>query len=90
MSEHPVKSWTFLFEPMLTGVKTHDIRIMDRNYKIGDTLLLQEYDWGEKIYTGRECRVEITYITSTETPCAFSHTVLHPKYCVLSVRKVIP
>lgn len=86
--EHVVKSWTFLFEPMMRGDKSHDIRVMDRDYRIGDTLLMQEYDWGAKIYTGREVRREITYITSAECPCAFSHTVLHPQFCVLSVRPV--
>lgn len=88
MTVHTVKSWTFLFEPLIKGEKTHDIRVMDRDYKIGDTMVLQEYDWGNKTYTGRETKAEITYITSQAVPCAFSHTVLHPQYCVLSVRKI--
>ncbi len=88
MTTHYVKSWTFLFQPMLDGEKTHDIRIMDRDYKVGDTLVLQEYDWGAKKYTGRELNVKITYITSGDNPCAFSPSVLHPQFCVLSVSKV--
>ena len=69
-------------------MKTHDLRVMDRDYAIGDVLVLQEYDWGAKTYTGRECRAEVTYITSAQAPCAFSPTALHPQYCILSIRKV--
>lgn len=88
MTEHIVKSWVGLFGPIYSGRKTHDLRILDRDYKIGDTLLLQEYDWMDKKYTQRECRVEITYITSQQhTQCAFSPFTLHPKFGILSIRK---
>jgi len=30
--------------------------------------------------------VEITYITSNNTPCAFSSAVLDKDYCILSLR----
>lgn len=88
MTEHNVKSWTTLFPEALAGRKTHDIRVMDRDYKVGDTLVLQEYDWGEKVYTGRAATFNITYITSADhVPCAFSPTYLHPKVCVLSITR---
>lgn len=93
---HTVKSWTMLFEAALSGQKTHDIRLLDRDYQVGDVLLLQEYDWGAKKYTGRELYVEITYITCArvggdqrdQRACAFSPTCLHPDYGVLSIRRV--
>jgi hypothetical protein len=85
---HYVKSWTTLFPDALAGHKTHDVRVMDRDYKIGDFLVLQEYNWGEKVYTGRTATFNITYITSAEhAPCAFSPAVLHPKYCILSIKR---
>lgn len=91
---HTVKSWTMLFQAVLDGRKGHDIRVLDRDYQVGDYLVLQEYDWGKQVYTGRHCQVEITYITSgrvgshpgKERKCAFSPTCLHPDYGVFTIR----
>ena len=84
---HSVKSWTHLFAAFKAGVKTHDMRIMDRDYKVGDFLCLQEYDKQTETYTGRQAMAEITYITSRDhTPCAFSPSALKGEYCILSIR----
>lgn len=91
MSVHNVKSWTYLFDALLNGNKHHDIRVMDRDYKVGDLMLMQEYDWGAKQYTGRETVRQISYITSAKhEACAFSHAVLHPEFCVLSLERIKP
>lgn len=88
MSIHNVKSWKHLYDAAINGLKTHDVRIMDRDYRVGDTLVLQEYDWATKSYTGRETEFEITYITSqAHVPCAFSPVVLHPQHAILSIKK---
>ncbi|WP_081725508.1 ASCH/PUA domain-containing protein [Mesorhizobium sp. C268A] len=86
---HKVKSWPHLFEATLSGLKTHEMRqLTDRDYRVGDTLLLQEYDPVTDNYTGRELAVRITYITSSEFPCALSGGGLHPDYCILSISKI--
>jgi hypothetical protein len=86
--EHKVKSWPPFFEATLAGVKTHDVRrIDDRDYQVGDTLRLQEFDPEKEQYTGRELCVRITYITSANLPCALSEACLHPDYCILSITK---
>ena len=86
--EHKVKSWPKLFEATLAGLKTHEVRRMsDRDYSVGDTLRLQEYDPTSAHYTGRELTVRITYITSAKLPCALSEACLHPDYCILSITK---
>jgi hypothetical protein len=86
--QHKVKSWPHLFEATLAGDKTHDLRRLgDREYRAGDTLLLQEFDPVKKCYTGRELTVRITYITSAENPCALSEGGLDREYCILSIRK---
>lgn len=95
---HKVKSWTYLFRAVLAGGKHHDIRVLDRDYQVGDYLWLREYDWGAKFYTGRNYWVEISYITSArasadpskEAACAFSPVALHPDYGVLSIERVHP
>lgn len=86
--EHRVKSWPSFFEATLAGVKTHDVRRMtDRDYQVGDTLRLMEFDPEKQEYTGRELCVRITYITSAKLPCALSEACLHPDYCILSIAK---
>lgn len=93
MATHKVRSWKHLFQPMIDGIKTHDLRVDDREYKVGDFMQLQEYDIEAGAYTGREALFEITYITgrgSGQSPCAVSTAVLHPAYVILSVRKVVP
>jgi|SRR5438552_18954335 len=86
--EHRVKSWPSFFEATLAGVKTHDVRrISDRDYQVGDTLRLLEFDPERQHYTGRELCVRITYITSAKVPCALSEACLHSDYCILSITK---
>lgn len=89
MTEHTVKSWTAFFQAIKSGDKTHDMRDMvDRDYRVGDILILNEYDPFKGEYTGDTCRVKITYITSADTPCAFSSAALAKGYCILSLKLV--
>lgn len=86
LMEHRVKSWPELFEATLSGAKRHEMRrATDRDYRVGDLLILQEYDPAERIYSGRELRMRITYVTSAEFPCALSGGGLHSDYCILSI-----
>lgn len=91
--QHDLKSWVGLFEPIATGSKTHDLRVMDRPFTTGDTCRLREWEPTKREYTGRECVVEITYITSGahepgHQPCAFSPIAIHPASCILSIKLV--
>lgn len=88
MTTHIVKSWTWLFEAIASGTKTHDIRDMsERDYAVGDEMVLREWNQSQGEYTGRCLVVEITYITDRRTPCAFSSAVLDRRFGVLSVRR---
>lgn len=87
MKIHEVKSWTHLFSAVLLGLKQHDIRDMrERDYEVGDQMILQEFDMAKGQYTGRWARVEITYITDRMTPCALSSTVLDKDFGILSIK----
>lgn len=89
MAKYKVKSWPAYFDAIVGGEKKHDMRDMEeRNLKVGDHLVLQEYDPFYNGYTGREQEVKITYITSRETPCAFSSAMLDRKACILSLELV--
>jgi hypothetical protein len=85
--QHICKSWPHFFQAIKRGEKLHDLRPKDRNFKVGDTILLQEYDPFEGKYTGEEWIVYITYITSMDTPCALSSSVLDKDYCILSIQR---
>ena len=61
--EHKLKIMSKYYEAILLGKKTFEVRIDDRPYSEGDTLLLQETVTPDGCgYTGREMTVEVTYI----------------------------
>jgi len=87
MATYEVKSWSPFFQAIKSGKKLHDMRdLKDRQYKVGDILVLEEYLPFEGHYTGDYLKVEITYITSAATPCAFSSVALAPGFCILSLK----
>lgn len=88
MATHTVKSWAHFFDAIRAGRKLHDLRIMDRDYKVGDFMILQKYDNINGRYTGDEVKVEITYITSNKVPCAFSSSALAKDYAILSIKLI--
>ena len=83
---HHLKSWPQFFRPIRDGSRTHELRRNDRDFAVGDLLVLHEYDPEAQRYTGAECEVEVSSITSLKQPCAVSEDALHPDFCILSVR----
>lgn len=73
MTVHFLKTWPKFFDQVLLGDKPFEIRRNDRDYRLGDILVLQEYSpprhsltgavTEEGRYLGREYRVVVTYIT---------------------------
>lgn len=59
---HDLKVWPEYYAPLDRGEKTLELRLNDRNYQVGDVLLLREYEPMGADYTGRECRRLITHI----------------------------
>ncbi|OXM11246.1 RNA-binding protein [Enterococcus faecalis] len=58
---HELKILPTYFEDVIVGKKTFEIRKNDRDYKVGDILILNEYTCGS--LTGRKCKVLVNYIT---------------------------
>lgn len=60
---HHLKTWPDYFAAVRRGSKTFEVRTNDRDFQVGDLLVLQEYDPQHGVFSGEEeCRV-ITYIT---------------------------
>ncbi len=63
MAWHQLKTWPEQFQSVMKGTKRHEVRINDRNFNVGDTLNLREFDPETSTYSGRAIEVRVTYIT---------------------------
>lgn len=61
---HVLKTWPEYFRQVRSGVKKFEIRLNDRNFQVGDTLLLEEYLPEECVYTGARVFGRVTCIVS--------------------------
>lgn len=59
MVVHRLKIKPEYFIDVTDGRKTFELCKNDRDFKVGDTLILQEYD---EDYTGRSTKVKVTYL----------------------------
>jgi len=79
MTTHDLKCWIDPFNAVASGKKRFEFRLNDRNYKVGDELILREWDPVNKCYTGRPViRRYITYILTE----GFG---LPDGYCIMSL-----
>ena len=60
------KTWKELFEKVLSGEKTFDLRLNDFEAKEGDILVMKEWDEQTQKYTGRVIEKEITFVLKTK------------------------
>lgn len=56
------KTWPELFQKVLDGDKTFDLRINDFEINEGDFLVLREWDPQTRDYTGREIEKEVGFV----------------------------
>jgi hypothetical protein len=56
------KAWPELFQKVLDGEKTFDLRVNDFDIGEGDILVLKEWDPKTKDYTGRELEKNVGYV----------------------------
>ena len=79
MKIHYLKTWRTWFIATWDGNKTFEVRINDRGYELNDVLVLEEYDPGEKVYTGRVLLRQVDYMMQG----VFG---LPPDVCVMSIK----
>lgn len=62
--DHRLKTQRKFFNDVCDGKKTFEVRKDDRNFQVGDKLILEEWDNGQYQYA--VCTVEVTYILGRE------------------------
>lgn len=60
--KHELKIVPKYFKDVVDEKKTFEVRKNDRNYQIGDTLILKEYDPTNKSFTGNYAKATVMYI----------------------------
>ena len=83
MQEHELKTWPAFFADLKTGQKTFELRKNDRNFQVGDLLILREYYPEEDRYTGCKCKRKITHVLRYAPSFG-----LEVGYAVLSIKPV--
>lgn len=79
---HELKTWVEFFDDVLFLRKIFEVRKNDRNFQVGDKLLLREWDNINSEYTGHKCLREVSYfLTGTEWG-------ISEGYCVLGIKEV--
>lgn len=76
---HDLKTWPDSFKAILDGVKRYEVRKADRDFKVRDTLCLQEWFPETATYSGRRILALVTYMSE---PGSFG---LPSDLCVMSI-----
>jgi hypothetical protein len=74
---HELKCWPEYFKAIVCGIKRFELRKNDRDFRVGDTLHLREWDPAFDTYTGNECKVDVLYMLRSD--------ILMEGYAVLSI-----
>ena len=78
---HKLKILPKWYDDVLNERKKFEVRKNDRDFKVGDILLLQEWERGK--YTGREILKEIEYIYHGDGAYGLSE-----EYCILGLKEM--
>lgn len=77
---HELKTLSPFYEEVERGAKTFEIRKDDRDFRVGDTLVLRHWDAERNCYTdGKSIQVKIKYILRDER-------YLPTGYCCMSIQ----
>lgn len=74
MKVHNLKIKPQYFKDVVSGIKTFEVRKNDRNFKVGDLMVLETYD--NKKFTGGFVNTEITYILDDPKYCKKGYVIL--------------
>lgn len=81
MTTHELKILPEYFEAVSSGLKDFEIRKNDRDYKVGDILVLKE--WNKGMFTGKEVTRKVKYIY-----CGKGTYGIFELYCILGLEHI--
>lgn len=79
MAHHELKTWPDLYESMASKIKQFDIRKNDKNFEVGDTLILKKWDPETEKYTGNILNANVDYIMFG------GQFGIEEEYCIMSI-----
>jgi hypothetical protein len=62
MKTHELKTWPEHFDKVWKWEKNFEVRLNDRDFQVGDTLILKEWDNVKQVYTGKYLHKKVRYI----------------------------
>lgn len=68
MKTHKLKIWPEYFELVINEKKSFEVRKNDRDFKVGDMLILREWNPETEKYTGSHIHRRVTYILRSPNP----------------------
>lgn len=71
---HELKIFPEYYNAVVSGLKTFEVRYNDRDFKVGDSLILKEYSGVS--YTGRQTNVVVTYIVDDPSYCKEGYVIM--------------
>lgn len=83
---HELKVWKTFFDALWYGKKTFEIRKNDRNFRLGDYLILKEYDQRTGEYTDRYIRAYVNYIIDSRELTEFG---MKPGYVIMCLTNML-
>lgn len=82
MTTHHLKTHSSFYLELVYGRKTFEVRKNDRDFKVGDILILKEYNVATDKYTGQQ---KSFFVSSVLYGGQFG---IEKEYCVMSVKPI--
>lgn len=73
---HELKTWTIYFDLIWKRIKDFEIRLNDRDYKVGDILVLKDFDPVANDYTMRTLIKKVKYVLNDSLFCKEGYVVM--------------
>lgn len=84
---HTLKVWRQWFTAVVDGTKTFEVRVNDRGFKVGDVLVLREFDPETETYSGRSVSCRVTYLMDGDE--AVIPVGVMPGYVVMGIKRTL-
>lgn len=81
---HELKCWPQYFQRVMAGTKRFEVRKNDRDFQVGDVLILREWDPKTATQTGNGYDARVTYIFHG------GQFGIDPGYVVMSIEPYAP